>query len=397
MKKLFFTVVLACFVMSSFAQKKVLKAANKAFKKEDYTTAVQLATEASNNPETADNPDVYMLLGKVEMINFAQGGKSDPALAKAAYEQFKIAYEKGDDKLKAQMMEMPIMAQLPGQDAPTQTGGSESIMLLYTDLLNEGNNAFDANDYEKAHAFFGLAADISPNDQLNFFAGYAAESADLTDGMMKYYGLLINSEADSVYENAHFAYNSVISHYVEQEEIDKALGLVRKAKTVFPDKEVYPKWEVEILIAADKLDEAVAELNSVIESGKADAQIYTQLAFLYWKSENTAEAQKYGKSAVELDAENYDANYVLGGAIYDEAAGILREANNERDDTKYQELKDKAVAKFTEAKPYFEKCHEMKPDDTGLYPPLSTIYEQLKMLDKRDEMLAKMEAADQGN
>ena len=48
----------------SICTKESARSANKEFKKENYEEAVRLATEASNNPETQDNPDVYILLGK---------------------------------------------------------------------------------------------------------------------------------------------------------------------------------------------------------------------------------------------------------------------------------------------------------------------------------------------
>lgn len=394
MKKLFFTAVLSLFVMGSFAQKKVLKSAQKAFKKGDYATASQLATDASNNAETADNPDVYLLLGEVELNKFVDGGKEDPALAQAAYDYFKVAMEKGDAKLIAKMMEPPIFNPA---DETQQISGSTNMALLERYMLIGGNDALGTDQNEKAFRFFSIASQINPSDELNFFAGYAAESAELGEEMVEYYGKVIDSQADSVYENANFAYNGVIQYYLTNEKPDEALTYIKKAQQAFPEDDLYAKWEVDVLIATDKLDEAVAGLEAVIASGGADAQTYTQLAFLHWKAEDLAKAQEVGKQAVEMGPELYDANYVLGGAIYDDAANVLREANNEMDQAKYEALKEKAVAKFGEARPYFEKCIELRPEDTALYAPMSTIYEQLKMMDKRDEMLAKMEAADQGN
>jgi tetratricopeptide (TPR) repeat protein len=397
MKKLFFTTVLSLFVMGSYAQKKVLKSAEKAFKKGEYETATQLAQAASENAETADNPQVYILLGKISLAQFEASENSDPALALAAYEQFKIAMEKGDEKLIAKMMEPPVMAQVPGQDSQMQTGGSETMALLERYMLMGGNDALNMDEYEKAFRFFAIASNINPSDELNFFAGYSAESADMAEEMVEYYNKVVESKSDSLYENANFAYNGIIQHYLSNDMPDEAMVYIKKAQQVYPEDDLYPKWEVDVLISTDKLDEAITGLEAVIGNGDADAQTYTQLAFLHWKSEDLAKAQEIGLLAVAKDSESYDGNYVLGGAIYDEAANILREANNEMDNTKYEALKEKAVAKFSEAKPYFEKCIELRPEDSALFAPLSTIYEQLKMMDKRDEMLKKMEASDSGN
>ena len=55
---------------------------------------------------------------------------ADFALAQSAYDHFKVAMEKGDEKLTEQMMDPPVMVQLPGQEELSQTGGSETMALL---------------------------------------------------------------------------------------------------------------------------------------------------------------------------------------------------------------------------------------------------------------------------
>jgi len=394
MKKVFFTALLSVFVLSAFAQKKVLKNANKEFKKENYAEAVKLAKEAANHPETKDNPEVYILLGMVEMNTLDASGKTDLAAAEAAYEYFAMAMEKGDDDLREDMMAPPVIGQLPGQDVPTQVGGSETMALLERWMLLGGNDALDQGDNEMSFKMFAIATKINPSDMMNFFTGYAADGAGLKDEMEKYYSKLIFSEADSVYENANYAYNGVIQYKLEKEEFDEALEIIRKAQTAFPDVPLYKKWEVEVLIANDMIDEAVAGLEKTVAAGGADVQTLTQLAFLHWQDEKLEKAIEVGKQAVAADGSYFDANYVLGGAIYDKAAATLKKANDPSiDDATYNKIKEDAKSQFEAAMPYWEKCYELKPDDSALYAPLSTIYDQMGMDAKRDEMLAKLDAA----
>lgn len=394
MKRVFFTALLSVFVLSASAQKKVFKNAEKAFRKENYEEAAQYAKEASNHPDTQNEPDVYILLGDIEMVKFRASGKSDLDAAEAAYNYYAKAMELGDDKLREEMMEPPVIVQLPGQDEPSQSGGSETMALLERYMLLGGNEALDVDDSEKAFNFFRIATMINPSDMMNFFTGYAADGAGLKEEMVKYYSEVINSEADSVYENANFAFNGVIQYQLEQEAYDDALAIIRKAKETFPDIDLYKKWEVEVLIQNDMVDEAVAGLEQTIAGGSADVQTYTQLAFLHWQAENLEKAIEVGKEAVAKDGEYFDANYVLGGAMYDKAAATLRKAGDPSiDDDTYNKLKADAKEQFGAARPYWEKCLALKPDDSALYAPLSTIYEQLDMDVKRDEMLAKMDAA----
>ena len=76
----------------------------------------------------------------------------------------------------------------------------------------------------------------------------------------------------------------------------------------------------------------------------------------------------------------------------------MTEANTTMDDdAKYKELKDKALAKFKEAMPMFEKAVAADPNDVYSLRPLSTIYDQLGMDAKRDEILDRLEKLEGGN
>lgn len=392
MKKLFFTVVLSCFVMASFAQKKVLRNANKAFKKDDYATATQLANEASNHPDTQDNPDVYVLLGKIQMAQFDNGGRTDAALAVAAYEQFLIAMEKGGDKLTAQMMEPPVMAVLPGQEEATQTGGSETMALLERWLIEAGNEAYNNNDFEQSYAFISLANKIRYSDELAVFGGYVAQMSDNTDGMIEQYTMIMNSTSDTLPENANFAFYGLAKYHYDNKDWEAAIETVNKSKERLGFDSDMANLELQVYLDSDRMDEAIANLNARIDQEPNEVLNVVTLANVYWFVEDNENAAATAQRALDMDANNYDANYILGGAIYGQAAELNKKAGDPSlDDETYEKTKQGAKDKFTEALPYFEKCYSMKPDDTKLYAPMTTIYDQLGMAEKRDEMMAKMD------
>jgi len=391
MKKLFFTAVLACFVMTAFGQKKVLRNANKAFKKENYEEAVALATEASNHPDTKDNPDVYVLLGKVELEKFRLGGKNDVAQATAAYEYFKVALEKSTDKQRETMMEPPIMTQLPGQEELSQVGGSETMGLLENWLIVEGNGAYDVDDFEKAYQFIALANKIRYSDDLAIFAGYVAQLAENNEGMLEQYTMLIESESDSLPENASYAFYGVAKYHYDQKDWESALSIIEKSKERFGFDKDMANLELQVYIDADRLDDAITSLKGRIENEPEEVLNYVTLANVYFFVDRNEEAAATAKQALGMDPNNYDANYILGGAIYGEAVQLNTKAGDPSiSDDEYTKLKADAKAKFGEAKPFFEKCYSIRPDDSNLYPPLATIYEKLDMDDKRDEFIEKM-------
>ena len=203
---------------------------------------------------------------------------------------------------------------------------------------------------------------------------------------------------DEEYENKNYAYNMVIQHQMENEMFDEALASIRAAQKAFPEDDIYRQWEVDVLIQTKKMDEAIENLKKLIEGGNAEKNIYYMLAYLQWNNDNLDDAEKNAKKALELDPNYAEALYVAASVIYNKGAAFMTEANTTMDDdAKYKELKDKALAKFKEAMPMFEKAVAADPNDVYSLRPLSTIYDQLGMDAKRDEILDRLEKLEGGN
>ena len=95
---------------------------------------------------------------------------------------------------------------------------------------------------------------------------------------------------------------------------------------------------------------------------------------------------------MKLNANYYDALYVGGSIHFNKGVELLKTANNTDDNDEYTKLVEQAKAKFRLALPYVERAVAEKPEDIYMLNPLSTIYDQLGMDDKRDEVLDKIKA-----
>lgn len=383
MKKLFFTALLLCVVAGVYGQKKVLKNAEKAFKKGEYAEALTLAEQCANDPETKDDAGVYTILGKSKLFQF-QADQTKVELAREAYAYFLTAIEKGGDKVKEDLMTVPI---LNGEGQ--FLGGGDGIALMQELLNRAGNAAFEKEEYAQAHEYFSLSADSQENIVLDFYAGYSAYSADMNEAALKYYQKVIASTEE--FENTAYAYNGMIDIYLKNEDLDNALTVIKKAQEKFPEEKLYKDYEIDVLIKADKLDEAINGLKKSIAEGAADEVGYYTLAYLQWSSDNFTDALASALKAIEIKADYGDALFIAGSAYFNQGAELLKEANAIDDNKAYEAKKNEAKDKFKMAMPYFEKCIELKPDDVYSMNPLSTIYDQLEMDEKRDAILAKIE------
>lgn len=385
MKKLFLTVALSLMAVGVFAQKKVLKEADKSFKKDEFANAITLATQASQDAETA--VDAYILLGDIYLKQFYNSDRTSVEDAQKSFEAYNKAIELGDDKTKEKVME----AAVSNPSDPNKPYGGQMLGALETVLLDEANKSMEAEDFKTAYHFLALATQINTDVSKDFFVGYAAENAGLDEEAIMYYRKVAASEEE--YENKGYALNQVISSLVEAESYDEAIAMLKKGQEMFPDEDLYRQWEVDVLIASDKMDEAIAGLKELIAAGNAPKNIYYMLAYLQWNAEDYASALENSKKAIEMDPEYGDAIYIAGSAIYNQGADLMTQANNEvNDNNKYEQLKNQALEKFKEAQPYFEKAIEINPNDVYSLRPLSTIYDQLGMDEKRDAILDRLDA-----
>ena len=389
MKKLFLTVLLSFLAVGVFAQKKVLKEAEKSFKKGEYETAIQMATEASQDAES--KVDAFILLGDIYLTKFYESQRTSFEDATKSYENYTSAIENGDDKVKEKVLEEAIS----NPSDPNKPYGGQMLGALETVLLDEANKAMEAEDYERAYYCLELATRVKTDITKDFFVGYSAENAGMKAEAIAAYRKVAESSED--YENKGYAMNQVIQSLIDAENFDEGIAMLKKAQQIFPEEDLYRQWEVDVLIQSDKMGEAIDGLKKLVEQGNQEKNIYYMLAYLQWNSEDYAAALENAKKALEKDPMYGDALYVAGSVIYNEGAEFMSSANSEVDDqAKYEELKKKALDKFKEAQPYFEKAVEVNPNDVYSLRPLSTIYDQLGMDAKRDEVLDKLDKLEGG-
>lgn len=381
MKKLFFTAALSLLVMGAFAQKKVLKNAEKAFKKGTYEEAVTLAKQAAENAETSGNSDVYSLLGKISLQKFIDGDLKNLDDARESFNWFNKALELADDKTKEDILDPA----LPNPLDPTKVIGGEQLGLLEYELRMEGGRVLEEEEFATAYPYLDLIYQISPSVDGAFFAGYAADNADKEDEAMKYFKIVI--AAKEAYDNKSYAYQKLIQRNIDTEMYDDAISVIRNAKDTFPDEPLYGTWEVDVLIRAEKMDEAIANLEKIVAAGNAEKVTFYTLGFLQFNNGQYKEAEANAKKAIAMDPEYMDAYYVAGISIFNQGADLLTEAGGIDDKDAYEAKKEEGKVKFREALPMFEKLIAAQPEDVYALRPLSTIYDQLGMDAKRDKVL----------
>ncbi len=282
---------------------------------------------------------------------------------------------------------------------PAQSGKAA----VYPMMFNQGIAFINDGNFDGAMEAFDIVLLINPTDSnASLNAGLAAERKPDMDRAIQYYGQMIYQQG----VKDPYPYVRVAAYYTDKEEYDKGLELIQKGLPVAKKQmlsaqkkyggmpagaekekyktEVVDKWtggvkdlqttEFNIYLKADRLDEAMANLQSAIETDPENDGNYSRLGQLYDQNGDTENAMKYYGMAIEKNPDNLDANYNIGAFYFNRGAEKIQ-ATRDMDLKTYQSegkaMEDEAVEDLKKAKPYFEKVEELQPGVAK--PQLDTI------------------------
>jgi len=403
MKKLVFTLGLCLVAVVSFGQKKAVADALKLAKdaKPNFSEARSTIKGALENAETKDDAKTWFTAGQIESLQFDSenmkqmlGQQPDEATMYSAlnevYPYFAKAYEL--DKLP----------DAKGKVKPKFTKDMKAILkanLPY--YINGGAYFFEQRDYKKAYAFFDQYVTISDSPMMK--DGEKAGDLSVVDSnyyYANYYAAIASSQIDdhaaaiSAMKRASqidFKRNEVLQLLAD--EYNKAEDNANFEKTLNEGLALYPKESyyilnlINIYINSNQNEKAVEYINTAIQNDPENAQLYDVAGRVYESSlKDPAKAEEFFKKAIELEGDNAEFQSNLGRIYFNQGVSQLDEANNIADVKKYNEEKEKAKDLFRKALPFFEKAYQLDPDMGDNKMALRSIYYNLDMGDKFEEM-----------
>jgi tetratricopeptide (TPR) repeat protein len=268
-------------------------------------------------------------------------------------------------------------------------------------FINQGVTKYQANDFEAAYTNFEKAVMIATlsfkaDTQLYYFTSLAAMKAQKFEEAVQLNKLLIDMKfgADD---------DERVSIYLNQAIAYRQIGdTANMLKTLEGGIKAYPNANYPLVIETfnyyvnqGENEKAFEYINMAIVKNPEDAQFYVIRGTLLEEMKRKSEAQGDYKKALELNPENFDANYSMGAFYYNTAVDTLDWADKNIPITQFQELdKYKIIANdyFSQALPFLEKAQSQQPTNLNVLSTLKTIYYRLMMMDKYNEMTAKINA-----
>lgn len=403
MKKVLFTVALCVVASASFAQKKAVKEAESLAKgtTPDFTEARALIKGALENPETKDNAQTWYVAGFIEDQQFNQE-QAKQMLGQQPNEP--VMYEALGSILPyfEKSYELDQLPNEKGKVKPKWTKKIKGILSAnHVYYINGGAYYFDQKDYKKAYDFFEQYLKIS---DLEMFKGEPVAVRDSNFMTVQFYSAVAATQlGDSKTaiaaleraKNTDYRANDVYQYLCY--EYEQAKDTVNLEKTLkegmqkFPDEPYYLLSLINQYIYSNRNNEAIEYLNTAISKDPKNAQLYDVMGRVYETGvKDYAKAEEYFKKALEIDPNYVESISNLGRVYYNQGVNKQGEANMINDAKQYQVELEKAKEFFRQALPYFEKAHEMKPDEREYMIALRGIYYNLNMGDKFEAIEAEM-------
>lgn len=417
MKKFSLVIIGMLFITAIFAQKREVTSAWSYLKDGFLDDAKKSIDKATANPETSNwyktyyyRGQIYQELGITDKKKYK--GLCDNCLDEAYDSYIKAIllnfvnpeYRQIDLTSEAGFMKFVSIIQKMDDRNYENTESLYDIIgnrlpALSNAFINEGVAKYQEQKWEESYAKFEKAVLISSlsfraDTQLYYFTSLAALKAKKFEEAVKLNDFLIEAKFGANDDERVLIILNQAVCYREIGKTDKMIETLQKGIEKYPNAN-YP-LVIELFnyyVNSEQNDKALEYINLAIQKNPNDPQFYVIRGTLNETLKLRDKAIADYKKAIELDPNNFDANYSAGAYYYNTGVDTLDWADKNIPITEFAKLEEfKKIANglFEQAKPFLEKAEAIQPTNMNVLATLKTIYYRLGEMEKYKEADAKI-------
>ena len=399
MKKIVFSVVLLLAAGFVFAQEKAVKEAKKIVNgtSPDFAKAEELINGALTNPETKDLAETWNVAGLIQRKRSEK--EMEKAYLRQPYDTMQV-YNSALNMCKY-FFKCDELAQIPNEKGKIKNKyrkpNSSEILAERGNLINGGIQYFNQDKNKEALEFFGTYVDMlnqpmfADNEQVKndtlmpqiaYYASLAAMKMEDYPSVLKYAPYAKDDK-----EVGKYAMEFVSTALKAEGDTAKWVISLQEGVQKYPDHPFFFFFLIDYYSNSKKFDEAMKFTDEMLAKDPNNAFNLYVKGYIYHNMEDYDNALKYYKKTIEIDP-TYAEAYSNIGLIYClQAQNFSEKASSDVNDPKYKE--DQAALKgfYEQAKPYYEKARELKPDQKDLWlNGLYRVYYNLQMGPEYEEI-----------
>lgn len=262
---------------------------------------------------------------------------------------------------------------------------------LYGRAFNDAVNSYNAKDYDKAIESYKLASKIKPQDTTAvLYSAYASEAKQDYAGAKAGYNQLLGMNYKSV-----TLYSRLLQMAKQQNNTAEAAKVLQQALVAYPTNKSFMLEDLNMSLASGKGEDALAKINKSITADPGNSNLYAVRGSMYDQQKKTELAVADYKKAVELEPNNFDAQFNLGVYNYNRAADAYTKASK-MDLKTYQvsgkKFETEGKRYFESSVPYFEKALMLQPEDRNTLVSLQKVYFRLGRTADSERLNVKLQS-----
>ena len=417
MKKLFvvaFAILLSTF---SFAQKKELKAAEKAIKGNNFAEAKTALGQTEGMLSAMDDKTKakYYYLNAQALYANGAGSNADIDAALESLDNVNGSYTAEITELKQAMVNSFLTKGNTAYEAKDFGAASNSFERAYRASLTDtlylyyaASTAVSVQEYDRALGLYNELKDLSfTGIETQIFAinkesgeEEPFQSKSMRDISVKAGTHITPGERLTESKKAEIVKNIALI-YVSNGENEKAIAAMKDARKENPDDINLLLSEANVHYKMGNIEEFKSLLEEATSKDPNNAELQYNLGVIAAESGDIESAKTYYNRSIELDPTFVNAQINMAALILNGEEALIEEMNglgsSKKDDLRYDELKEMRQQVYKDAIPYLEDALNTDDNNIQAAKTLMNIYSATGDDDKFTALKAKVEVLESGN
>ena len=399
MKKVVLSVVMLLVTGFAFAQEKAVKEAKKiaGAVNPDFAQAEQLINGALTNPETKDQAETWNVAGFIQKRRSEK--EMESAYLRKPYDTLQV-YKSALDMCKY-YLKCDELAQIPNEKGKIKNKyrktNAATIKGERGNLINGGIQFFNENKNKEALEYFGMYVSLPSQPmfaedeelkadtllpQIAYYASLAAMKMEDYASVLKYAPVAQDDK-----EVGKYAMEFVSTALKAEGDTAKWIVSLQEGVQKYPEHPFFFGNLIDYYSNSKKFDEAMAFADEMIAKDPSNPFNTYVKGYLYHNMEDYDKALEFYKKTIELSPDYAEAYSNIGLIYCLKAQDYSAKATSDVNDPKYAEDMAKLKTFYEEAKPYYEKARQLKPDQRELWlNGLYRVYYNLQMGPEYEEI-----------